>query len=263
MLKETFECLDEGRCREYLARLDLEYPAACDRAFLDRLIERHLQRIPFENLDLMWYRREICTDLDTVYDKIIGHRRGGYCFEMNALFLGLLRGLGYETYPISCRILRQPIIKFPTHRASVVLLEGKKYFCDVGYGGIACTRAALFAEGAETETPFGLFRFEREYEGWLNQWFQPKDETLEPIRIMMAAEYPSAPVDFEAANRAMMAPGSPFTTRLTVQRLTPEGSLVLNDDKYTVRTGRDKQTALLSSREEVERILRDAFQLDV
>ena len=64
--------------------------------------------IPFENLDLVRTHELIQTDLDTVYKKIIQGRRGGYCFELNALFLGLLRGLGYQAYPVACRVLRRP-----------------------------------------------------------------------------------------------------------------------------------------------------------
>ena len=61
----------------------------CTLEFLDRLIRRHLEEIPFENLDLVRTHELISTDLDTVYKKIIQGKRGGYCFELNALFLGL------------------------------------------------------------------------------------------------------------------------------------------------------------------------------
>lgn len=260
MLKESFECLNKEQCAKYLNKLDLEFPTVCGREFLDQLIERHLERIPFENLDLMWKQKEIKTDLDVVYEKIVEHERGGYCFEMNALFLGLLRGLGYEAYPIACRILARPVLGMPTHRASVVVLDGKKYFCDVGFGGIACTRAAFFEDGAVTETAFGKFYFEREYEGWLNQFFTAVDGD-EAVKIMMAAEYPSAPVDFAAANSAMCAQGSRFTSAVIVQKMTKDGSLAIDGDRFLVRHGKEKTEQKIASREEAEKIVREVFHI--
>lgn len=264
MLKETFECLKAEQCSVYLKKLGFDQNnKAADPDFLDQLIQRHLERIPFENLDLVWKHQSICTDLETVFHKIVEHERGGYCFELNALFLGLLRGLGYEAYPVACRILRRPTIGIPTHRASVVMLNGKKYFCDVGYGGIACNRAALLEENAVTETDYGSFRFEREYEGWLNQWFCPGDAGAEPIRIMMISECPSAPVDFADANRAMCLPESIFTQKAVVQKLIPDGSAAIDGGQFLVRKGKDKTIRQITSQEEAEQIVKEVFQIEL
>ena len=124
MLEESFEQLDQEQCAAYLKRLKLPQEE-CTLEFLDRLIRRHLEEIPFENLDLVRTHELISTDLDTVYKKIIQGKRGGYCFELNALFLGLLRGLGYQAYPVACRVLRRPGLRMPTHRASVSALTVK------------------------------------------------------------------------------------------------------------------------------------------
>ena len=94
MLEESFEQLNQKQCAAYLKKLKLPQEE-CTLEFLDRLIRRHLEEIPFENLDLVRTHELIQTDLDTVYKKIIQGRRGGYCFELNALFLGLV------TRPIS------------------------------------------------------------------------------------------------------------------------------------------------------------------
>lgn len=263
MLKESFECLDEKRCQKYLKKLGLERPAVCDREFLDLLITTHQERIPFENLEIIWKQQEICTDLDSVYEKMVEHERGGYCFELNALFLGLLRGLGYEAYPVACRVLVFDRIGIPTHRASVVMLDGKKYFCDVGFGGISCSCAALMETGAKTETPIGTFFFEQEYEGWVNLCFLAKGDISSVNRIMMAAQYPSAPIDFTAANAAMQAPESRFVKFMVLQKKTPEGSVAIDGDQFITRTGKEKQIVQLSSREETERIVKEVFGIEI
>ena len=157
MLEETCEGLNKEQCTAYLKRLGLSWPQNLSLEFLDQLIRTHLEKIPFENLDLVKNHDLIPTDQESIYKKIVLGNRGSYCFELNALLLGLLRGIGFQAYPVACRVLRRPGLRMPTHRASVVCFEDKKYFCDVGYGGIACTRAAQMELGAVTETEFGSF----------------------------------------------------------------------------------------------------------
>ena len=63
MLEESFEQLDQEQCAAYLKRLKLPQEE-CTLEFLDRLIRRHLEEIPFENLDLVRTHELISTDLD-------------------------------------------------------------------------------------------------------------------------------------------------------------------------------------------------------
>jgi arylamine N-acetyltransferase len=78
----------------YLAHLDLPRPSAADRANLDRLIAAHLNRVAFENLDVL-LERPIEIDAEATFAKIVERGRGGYCFEANSLFARLLLSLGY------------------------------------------------------------------------------------------------------------------------------------------------------------------------
>ena len=66
-----------------------------DRATLDLLIRRHLDHVPFENLDVI---NGVRVDLDArrVYEKIVERRRGGFCFEVNLVFGWLLLKLGFD-----------------------------------------------------------------------------------------------------------------------------------------------------------------------
>ena len=49
MLEESFEQLNQKQCAAYLKKLKLPQEE-CTLEFLDRLIRRHLEEIPFENL---------------------------------------------------------------------------------------------------------------------------------------------------------------------------------------------------------------------
>ena len=50
---------------------------------------RHMQHVPFENLDVI-RRVPIYLNLLTIYEKLVTARRGGYCYELNGLFHWLL-----------------------------------------------------------------------------------------------------------------------------------------------------------------------------
>lgn len=264
MLEESFEWLNKEQCTAYLKRLGLSWPQNLSLEFLDHLIRTHLEKIPFENLDLVRTHELIPTDLESIYNKIVPGNRGGYCFELNALLLGLLRGIGFQAYPAACRVLRRPGLRMPTHRASVVCIDHKKYFCDVGYGGIACTRAARMEIGAVTETEFGSFYFERECFGWLNFWYQAKKEgQQEPIKIFMVSEIPSAPVDFAPANEAMCREGSMFYDKMIVQKITPYGPVSIDGNQFTFRGQNGKAVSEITSAKELQDILKREFQIEI
>uniref|UniRef100_UPI0025F33AA4 arylamine N-acetyltransferase family protein n=1 Tax=uncultured Eubacterium sp. TaxID=165185 RepID=UPI0025F33AA4 len=101
-------------------------------------IYAHQCSIPFENLDVYDFRKEISLTEEALYDKFIVQRRGGYCFEMNGFFCGMLRSMGFDARPCLCRVmfgLTDPSQNLFDHRATIVTLDGKDYFCEVGLGG--------------------------------------------------------------------------------------------------------------------------------
>ncbi len=123
--------------QQYLQRIGYSGDGQCNPANLSRLLRAHLETVPFENLDFYHNPCQLPLDQDALYDKVVIRRRGGVCFELNSSFGWLLRQMGYETYPVLVRILimgaggPSPL----SHMGNVVTLEGKRYYCDVGFGG--------------------------------------------------------------------------------------------------------------------------------
>jgi N-hydroxyarylamine O-acetyltransferase len=62
----------------------------------------HVSSVPFENLDIP--RRPIVLDEAALFAKIVGRRRGGFCYELNGLFAALLRELGFRVTLLSARV---------------------------------------------------------------------------------------------------------------------------------------------------------------
>ena len=142
--------LGAQRTRAYLARLGLERPERPTREALDELVYAHQCSIPFETIDM--YRCTEPPDLEParVFDKLVAQRRGGYCFELNALFEALLASLGYRVRPCLCRAVCGAKVKDPiNHRAVLVELDGKEVLVDVGFGGPLPSASLSLADGQE------------------------------------------------------------------------------------------------------------------
>ena len=95
----------------------------------------HIMSIPYENLEIL-ARIPISLSVAALYDKIVVRKRGGYCFELNGLFVWLLGELGYAPIELSGRWHKNDPMEIPPrrHRVSKVALDGKQYICDVGVG---------------------------------------------------------------------------------------------------------------------------------
>lgn len=177
----------------YLERIGLSgLPRRADLETLDRILYAHVHTIPFENLDAWAEGRAPSLSVRRMFKKIILRRRGGWCHELNALLLSLLTALGFEAYSVCGRVTTVDFVVPVGHRAAVVALDGKKYYCDVGFGDVAF-QSAIALDG--TPSPFG-FHIEKNG-GWHEVW-----RDGEPGRRLLAfADLRFEPVDFLYANR--------------------------------------------------------------
>ena len=94
--------MDDATADAYLARIGAtrEPPSA---AAVTTLMGRHLTRVPFENLSIHLGER-IALDEAALVDKIVGRRRGGFCYELNGAFALLLQHLGYDVTMLAARV---------------------------------------------------------------------------------------------------------------------------------------------------------------
>jgi N-hydroxyarylamine O-acetyltransferase len=73
----------------YLKRIGYAGPLKPNSTLLRSLHRAHLLAVPFENLDISLERKIIC-DEDAFLRKIVEHRRGAFCYELNGAFTALL-----------------------------------------------------------------------------------------------------------------------------------------------------------------------------
>ena len=118
----------------YLARIGFSGSARPDAETLRQLHLAHLCAVPFENLDISLGHRIVC-DEERFLHKIVDLRRGGFCYELNGAFAGLLRELGFRVTLLSVRVAREDGSASPEfdHMALLVDLE-EPWLADVGFG---------------------------------------------------------------------------------------------------------------------------------
>jgi N-hydroxyarylamine O-acetyltransferase len=120
--------------KPYLKRINYAGVLNCSKATLESLQEHHLFSVPFENIDI-YNSTPIYLQSRLFYKKVVLIKRGGYCYELNGLFLQLLLQLGFDAHLISGRVVKgKNIGPEYDHMAILVHVDGKQWLVDVGYG---------------------------------------------------------------------------------------------------------------------------------
>jgi N-hydroxyarylamine O-acetyltransferase len=214
-------------------------------ANLNEIILAHVQSIPFENLDVL-LGRPIDLAPAAIEHKLVHLRRGGYCFEQNALLLHVLHALGYVVKPISARVrLSRPREFTPprTHLLLRVEIGGVSWLVDVGVGGLSPTCALRLVADVVQETPHEPRRLLREG-AWQGFELRAPDARLyhqayfagewHDVCELALEEMPL--IDRELANWYTSAhPASHFKNRLLVARATRGGRIGLLNRELTLR----------------------------
>jgi len=120
-------------CDAYLARIGLSDPVPITEDGLEATHRAHVYTIPFENFDIL-LGRGIDLSPDGLFKKIILQPRGGYCFELNGLYLHLLQALGFHARPLLARVHRRGEPGGRHHQLSLVNIQGRDWIADVGFG---------------------------------------------------------------------------------------------------------------------------------
>lgn len=138
----------------YLQRIGCSGDQAPTLMTLREIQWAHLQRVPFENLDIRPLHRSISLIPEAVYDKIVSRRRGGFCYELNGLLAIMLRGMGYRVAMVSASFIEpdgstSPAFDHLSLLVDVPAQEGR-WFIDVGAGSTSPARPIVLVDGRET-----------------------------------------------------------------------------------------------------------------
>ncbi len=120
----------------YMARIGYSGPVKASDSVLEAVQRAQLATIPFENFDIL-LGRGVSLEAAALCQKLIHSRRGGYCFELNTLFLMALEAMGFEVRPLLARVHLSGQPSGRTHELLLVTLHGRQWIADAGFGGPA------------------------------------------------------------------------------------------------------------------------------
>jgi N-hydroxyarylamine O-acetyltransferase len=245
----------------YLERIGYAGEFRPDAATLGALHEAHVMHIPFENVDIQ-LGRGIRLDLESVQAKLVQGRRGGYCFEQNALFAAALEEIGFPVTRLSARVRAGYTLVLPrTHMLLKVEADGASWICDVGFGGWGMLLPIPFAADVEMKQGVWTYRLRHDDDvTWALQCLEcPTGPDLYAFDLTR-----HLPVDYEPANHYTSThPASRFVISLTAQRAGRDVRLVLrNRELITIRSD-GSATETMESNEQLLRTLKERFGIEL
>ncbi|MFJ3229798.1 arylamine N-acetyltransferase [Streptomyces sp. NPDC086787] len=256
----------------YLARLGVERPQAPTVEALRELHLRHLLTVPFENLSIH-LGEEIVLEEKRLVDKVVGARRGGFCYELNGAFGVLLAALGFDVVPLAGRVYGDGGrlgIPYDHLALRVRTAEGSEWLADVGFGAHSHFPLA-FGERGDQEDPGGTFRIaeaDADGAGGAGGAGGPVDlDVLRDGRPEYRLETrPRVLGDFRAGVWwHSTSPESNFTRSLVCSRITEDGGRITLSGRALTVTAPDgtKEVGELGTDEEVLAVYRERFGIEL
>lgn len=247
--------------KAYFERIGYRGPTRPSVDVLRRLHRRHLLSIPFENLDIHLHRPIILGEA-AFYDKIIEHRRGGFCYELNGSFASLLKRLGFKVSMLSARVAREGGGFSPDFDHMTLLVQLKdSWVADVGFGDSFTEPKRL--DMSHPQADHGKdYRFTRK-DGWILLSRRTKGNRLWEPQYKFSLTSRRLEDFIPRCRWQQTSSRSHFRKGRVCTRLTPNGRLTLTDTKFIVTRGDKKVERLLRTPEEFTTLLRRYFGIDV
>jgi N-hydroxyarylamine O-acetyltransferase len=241
----------------YLKRIDYQGSRAPSAETLRALQLAHLRAVPFENLSIHSNEPIVLHD-EALFEKIVGHRRGGFCYEVNGLFAALLRALGFEVEMLAAGVAKTAGDFGPDfdHMTLLVKLD-QRWIADVGFGDSFLEPLRLDEHGDQVQgaraykfVSQGDYRIlmQRNYDG---TWVPQYRFTLESHQY---ADY------VETCHYHQTSPESHFTRGRICTRATGDGRLTLSELRLiSTNTKGEREERALLDEDEYASALRDHF----
>jgi N-hydroxyarylamine O-acetyltransferase len=241
----------------YLERIGLR-----DAPTVARVHRAHVTSIPFENLDP---HRGVPVSLEPerIERKLVGARRGGYCFEQNLLLKAALEALGAEVDLFLARVRRLAGALRPrSHLVMRVCADGAVWHADVGFGLGGLLDPLPFGPGDEHEQSGWRFRVVEDGSEFVLQ-------TIAEDRWIDLYGFHPLPVpfvDLETSNWWISThPSSPFVSGLIVSKQDDSGTRTSLSDWSELALTEQTPAAISVtpvSREQLPDLIAGRFGLD-
>jgi N-hydroxyarylamine O-acetyltransferase len=242
----------------YLKRINYSGSLEPTAETLRDLQVAHLLAVPFENLSIH-AGEPIVLNEDSLFDKIVGNRRGGFCYEANGLFAGLLRALGFEVTMLSAGVAKKEGGFGPDfdHMTLMVTLA-ERWLVDVGFGDSFLEPLLLDSRDEQVQ---GTRAF-RIVEDNSHLILQRRDQGGDGEPQYRFTLQPHTFADYEQmCHFHQTSPESHFTKAPLCSVATADGRVTLSGLRLITTTAQQRDEHPLENRDAFDRILRDQFRI--
>lgn len=234
---------------KYLKRINYTKKVSIDLETLNGLQEAHLQSIPFENLDIH-YERKIELNINSLVQKIIENKRGGLCYELNALFYQLLKEIGFDVKMISARVYNnigdtENLTSYNPdydHMAIIATFKKQEFLLDVGFGEFSLHPLPIKLN-TTLQDPLGKFTFDKFNENYFRVNEIVVEDGIEKIIPQYLFETQSRELEEfkEMCIFHQTSSESIFTKGMVIyflqeNKLKEYKKITLTDNKFKIRT---------------------------
>lgn len=228
--------------------------------FLSDLVTRHVATFAFSSVGCQ-LGDDLPLDFESLYQRIIIERRGGYCFEQNGLLFEILEELGFSPKLFLGRVIHnKDTHPGLTHRITMIEYEGGQYVLDVGFGFLGPS-LPIPMSGVESNDGRRTFRIAESCSGEYRMQVL-KDGDFYSLYRFELARYGQA--DCELGHFfSHRHPEANFVNHLVVSLIGGNETRSLVDLKYWIIGQSSTQSQDISSPEELRHILVSEFGVQI
>jgi N-hydroxyarylamine O-acetyltransferase len=250
--------VEQAEVEAYLGRIGVTGPVRPDAEALRELQEKHLLAVPFENLSIH-LGEPIVLDERALVEKIVGRRRGGFCYELNGAFAALLSALGFGVTRLAARVFSPDGLGPPFDHMTLRVQTPQApepWLVDVGFGRFSRYPLRLDSR-AEQGDPAGVFVLRDGERGDVDAVYEGTPQYRIELRPRELADY------VPTCWWAQTSPASHFTRSLVCSRLTETGMVTLAGRTLIRTVAGERQEQALAGDAEVLAAYRDAFGIEL
>ena len=250
---------------DYCRRVSYTGPTEPTLDVLTALVAAHNRSIPFENLDPVMGVPVADLTSGALVDKLVRHRRGGYCFEHNGVMAHVLSHLGFGVDILGGRVVWMNTsgeLPAQTHMALAVTVPGEdgRYLVDVGFGGQTLSSPIRFEADTVQQTRHEPYRIREHREGYLLE-SEIRDK-WEPLYMFSTRPFPL--IDRTVGSWYVSThPESGFVTGLSVALVTEDARWNLRGRNLAIHGGGESEKIRYDTAAEVCDALTDRFGIDL
>jgi len=228
---------------------------------ISSIIKKHLRALCFCNIPVL-LNEEISLEIESIVEKMLQQKKGGYCFEHNKLLYEALKYFGFEVEAPFARVLNNQNIDVPkTHRFTLLTLGGERYIVDAGFSFMSPISAIKFGD-APTKTVFGRDYIVKELDKNNFELALISKEGLYTLYSFDLTKHNER--DFEMGHfYSSKHKDAVFVNNLVLSRITDTKIYSLKNNSYHEISKANTEEITIKTQEQFSVILRDIFEYDI